>query len=113
MKGKAFIVIGLAVCLLCGMVGGLFYLQSYEKVYYTQVDNSNIQKLSSSSDMKYQYELKSYDENGRSKKLKFKTYKELREDAYLLLVVRSAGVYKWEEVKFDELPKKVQDNIAK
>ena len=42
--------------------------------------------------------------------MKFKTSRELREDAYLELdIMKGRGVVKWREVKYEELPEKVQE----
>ena len=43
----------------------------------------------------------------------FKTSRELKEDAFLKLEVKTLGVHSWEEVQYDELPKKVQTNYTK
>ncbi len=92
MKGKVFAA-GLAVLLLIGgIIGGLYYMENYDKIYYTKVDNSQITELSGSSDMKYEYDLSSYDESGKKRNLKFKTSRELKENAYLLLEVRPRRV---------------------
>ena len=106
MKGKLISVAAVILIIACGLVGALIY---FAKTYYTQVDNSKIQKLSGSGDMAYEYALDCYDENGGKKEWRFKTKRELREGAYLSLEIRSAGVYKWEEVSFEELPQNVQD----
>lgn len=87
----------------------LYFIEYYDAVYYTKIDNSKVAKISSSDDMKYEYTLDCYNENGRKKEIKFKTTRELREDAYLLLKVRVLGVHFWEEVQYDELPNKVQE----
>lgn len=52
-------------------------------------------------------------ENGKKKEIKFKTSRELREEAYLKLEVMATGVHAWEEVQYDELPDKVKTNYAK
>lgn len=109
MKGKLISAAVIILIVVCGLVGALIYFENYEKVYYTQVDNSKIQKLSGSSDMAYEYTLDCYSENGSKKEWSFKTKKELKEGAYLSLEIRSAGVYKWEEVSFDELPQTVRE----
>lgn len=111
MKGKAFAVVAFVIILIVCLGGGLYYLQNYNKVYYTKIDNSKIKELSSSDDMKYEYKLDCYNENGTKRKLSFKTSRELREGAYLSLEVRSFGVHKWEEVEFKDLPKKAQEKI--
>lgn len=102
-----------AVLFIGGVVGGLFYMQNYEDFYYVQVDNSSVKELSADSDMNYEYTLNSYNDNGRKKKLSFKTSRQLREDAYLKLQVRFFGVHAWEEVSYDDLPEKVQNKIDK
>lgn len=58
--------------------------------------------------MKYEYTLDSYKENGKKKEIKFKTSRELREDAYLILEVKTFGVHSWKEVQANELPEKVK-----
>lgn len=80
------------------------YMENYEGIYYTK-----IAKLDSTNNMKYEYTLTSYDKNGKSKKLKFKTVRGLKDQAYLKLIVKATGVNKWEEVKFEDLPAKVQN----
>ena len=48
------------------------------------------------------------------KEIKFKTSRELREDAYLeLTYMMTRGVSNWKEVQYDELPDKVQDKYTK
>lgn len=109
MKGRfltALAVVGVA----CLAFAGINYLEDYDKIFYTKIDNSKVQELSS-GDMKFEYTLDCFDENAKKKELTFKTYKELREDAYLMLEVRLLGVHKWQEVQFDELPEKVQEKI--
>lgn len=111
MKGKKIAVV-VTVLILVGCLGaGLYQLENYDEFYYAKIDNSKIEELSSSEDMKYEYTLDSYNKNGKKRELTFKTSRELREGAYISLEVRSAGVHKWEEVKYDDLPQKVQEKI--
>ena len=66
----------------------VYYLLCVKQVvYYTQIDNTKIEQVSASDEMKYQYTLDCYNENGKKKEMKFKTSRELREDAYLMLEV--------------------------
>ncbi len=88
----------------------LYFIEYYEAVYYTKIDNSKIAKMTSTDDMRYEYTLDCYNKNGGKKEIKFKTSRELRQDAYLLLEVRVMGVHNWKEVQFDELPDKVQQS---
>ncbi len=79
--------------------------------YYTKIDNSKIKLLPATEDMKYEYTLTCYNEQGKSREIKFKTIRQLREGAYLKLeFLNIAGVRNWEEVQFDELPEKVRGN---
>lgn len=101
------VIVAIAIC-----VGAFYFLEGYEAVYYTQVDNTKIQAVSASDEMKYEYTLDCYNANGNKKELKFKTSRELREDAYLMLKVRVIGVHTWEEVQYNELPEKVKTNYT-
>lgn len=111
MKGKVFAVIVTVVILGACVVGGLYYLENYDDFFYAEVDNSRMRSLSSDEDMKYEYTLDCYNKNGRKRELRFKTSRELKEGAYIMLEVRASGVHKWEEVTYTDLPKKVQDKI--
>lgn len=111
MKGKAFTAIIAAMLIIGGVVFGLYHMENYDKFYYTKVDNSQVSELPASHDMKYEYRLDSYDENGKRKTLKFQASKELREDAYLMLEVKSTGVHKWEEVQLDDIPEEAQEKL--
>ena len=108
-KGKIAVVIGIIVfVLLLYAVYYLLFIQSND--YYTQIDNSRLAQLQTTDDMKYEYTLTAYNKNGKPKEVKFKTSRELRDDAFLKLkVMLTRGVYNWEEVQFEELPKDVQD----
>lgn len=112
MKEKIPMVIAVIIAVLVLGIA-LYFIEYYEAVYYTRIDNSKIAKISSADDMKYEYTLECYNESGRKKEIKFKTSRELRQDAYLLLEVRVMGVHNWKEVQFNELPDKVQNNIDK
>lgn len=91
------------------MVGAYYFLVIHKDQYYTQIDNNKIEEVSGSGDMKYQYTLTAYNKNGKEKEIKFKTSRELREDAYLELeVMQIRGVVNWREVQQDELPEDVK-----
>lgn len=111
MKGKFFTACIAVMIVIGGIIFGLYYMETYDKTYYTQIDNSQISELPANKDMNYEYSLVSYDENGKKRTLKFQTSRELREDAYLMLEVKSTGVHKWEEVQFDDLPQAVQEKL--
>lgn len=108
LKRKIFTGLGLAIAIIL-MVGTFIYFENYEAVYYTQVDNTRAEKASISSDMKYIYRVDCYSETGKKKEYTFKTYKELKEGAYLKLEIRSSGVHAWMEIDQEELPKKVKE----
>ncbi len=106
------IIVAIIAIAICGVV--LYKIEFDEDVYYTQIDNTKIEKVSSDDDMKYKYTLKCYKENGKEKEIAFKTSRELREDAYLKLEVKPiSGVHSWEEVQYNELPEKVKPNYTK
>lgn len=78
-----------------------------------KVDNTKIETLSTTSDMKYKYKLNCYSGGGHKKTIEFKTVRQLRDGAYLKLVVNAlTGVNKWEEVQYNELPEKVKINYT-
>ncbi len=95
---------------ICGAL--FFFLENYESVYYTQIDNTKIQSVSTTDNMKYEYTLECYNEKGNKKEVKFKTSRELRQDAYLMLEIRTFGVHSWKEIKYNELPDKVKVNYT-
>ena len=107
-KGKIFAGIGIVVVIAVFFI--IFWLLFYqESTYYTKIDNTKVEQLDS-GDMRYEYTLDAYNEKGNSKKVIFKTSRELKDDAYLKLdVMLTRGVKSWEEVQFSELPDKVQE----
>ena len=102
----------IAVVVAIGILALAYYFMFVHKdVYYTQIDNEKIEQISTSDDMKYEYTLTAYNTNGKEKEVKFKTSRELREDAYLELdMMAGRGVVDWREVQYQELPEKVQEN---
>ena len=109
-KEKMPMIIAVIVAIaLCGVA--FYFLENYESVYYTQIDNTKIQSISATDEMKYEYTLDCYNENGNKKEIKFKTSRELREAAFLMLEVRTFGVYSWKEVQANELPEKVKTSL--
>ena len=107
---KEKIIISFAVFLflsLCGLA--YYYLFVGTTKYYTQVDNTKIVEVASDDNMKFQYTLDCYQENGKKKSIKFKTSRELREGAFLEIeYMEVTGVHAWREVQYKELPKKVK-----
>ena len=82
---------------------------SQNRINYNKVDNTKIQEITESGGMKYEYTLTAYNKNGKEKEIKFKTSRELREDAYLELeVMQIRGVVNWKEVQESELPEDVK-----
>ena len=91
------------------IVGAYYFLVVHKDLYYTKVDNTKIEEVSGTDDMRYQYTLIAYDKNGKSKEVQFKTSRELREGAYLELdVMQMRGVVNWREVQANELPEDVK-----
>ena len=107
-KEKLPIVIAVIIVIALA-VGAYYFLVVHKEQYYIQIDNTKIEEVSGSDDMKYQYTLTAYNKNGKSKEIQFKTSRELREDAYLELdVMQIRGVVDWKEVQQDELPEDVK-----
>ena len=100
----------IATIIVIALIFGAYYILFVHKdIYYTQIDNTKIEQISNTDDMKYQYTLMAYNKNGKEKEIKFKTSRELREDAYLELEVMSIrGVINWKEVQEEELPEDVK-----
>ena len=91
------------------LFGAYYFLVLHKDLYYTQIDNTKIEEISGTDDMKYQYTLTAYNKNGKEKEVQFKTSRELREGAYLELdVMQIRGVINWREVQIEELPDDVK-----
>lgn len=108
MKEKIIVILSSIAFIL--FLGILVYNLEYKKItYYTQIDNNKIKELTTTDSMKYEYELTAYDEEGKSKKITFKTTRELKDKAYLKIkYMYISGVNSWEEVNYYNLPNKVQ-----
>ena len=107
-KEKIPIIIALIIVIAL-IIGAYYFLLVHKDIYYTQIDNTKIQEVSGSDDMKYEYTLTAYNKNGKEKEVKFKTSRELREGAYLELdVMQMRGVINWREVQQNELPDDVK-----
>ena len=59
------LVAGIVAVLL--IVGAYYILFVQKTIYYVQIDNTKIEQVSNSDDMKYQYTLTAYNKNGKSK----------------------------------------------
>lgn len=93
---------------LCGLA--YYFLVYQTKEYYVQIDNTKVELLTTTDNMKYRYTLTAFNEAGKEKEIEFKTTRELREGAYLKLdVMAFRGVVSWNEVQEDELPDKVRE----
>lgn len=110
-KGKIPMIIAIiAVVALFAILCYLFFVQKSD--YYVQIDNTKIEQISRTDNMKYKYTLTGYNQNGNSKEIEFNTSRELREGAYLKLeVMLLRGVITWEEVEPNELPDKVKTEM--
>lgn len=110
-----------AIVTVIGAFGWFIMSDSAKSFYYVQVDNAKITDLESegragifdpNGGMSYSYTLPAYSKDGKTTEISFGTERQLREDAYLSLeVLPIRGVVAWKEVRFDELPVKVQDRL--
>ena len=107
---KEKILMIVAVIIVIGLIVGAYYfLVIHKDLYYTQIDNTKVEEISTTDDMEYQYTLTAYKKNGKSKEIQFKTSRDLKEDAYLEVeVMQFRGVVNWKEVQANELPEKVK-----
>ena len=111
LREKIPIILAIMIAIvICGIA--IYFIEFHQSIYYTQIDNSKIEKTATSDDMKYEYTLACYNKNGNRKEIKFKTSRELRESAYLKLEVIVSGVHSWEEIPYNELPDKVKANYT-
>lgn len=110
-KDKLCVVVLIIIFLiLCGL--SYYFLLYKTNLYYTQIDNTKVEALSATDDMKYKYTLIAYDENGKAKEVEFKTSRELRNNAYLELEVMAfRGVVSWSEVEEENLPEAVKKEL--
>ena len=111
LKEKIPMIIAVVIVIVL-LIGAYYFMFVYKTAYYVQIDNTKIEQVSTSDDMKYEYKLTAYNKNGKEKEVKFKTSRELREGAYLELdVMVTRGVIDWREVQQEELPDKVKSRI--
>ncbi len=111
-KERLSLIIGIIIFILLCCIS-YYYLFIGKTIYYTQIDNTKIKELTN-SDMKYEYSLDCYKENGNKKRIKFKASRQLREDAFLEIeYMEVTGVHSWKEIEYDKLPKKVQKKYNK
>ena len=111
LKEKILMIIAVVIVIIL-LIGAYYFMFVYKTAYYVQIDNTKIEQVSTSDDMKYEYTLTAYNKNGKEKEIKFKTSRELRDGAYLELdVMVTRGVIDWREVQQEELPDKVKSRI--
>lgn len=123
MEKRAVITVGVIAVLFVIVVGfgWLILSGAADELYYTQVDNTRTTEVESrggvidpTGGMSLSYALPAYDKKGNEKEISFGTERQLRDGAYLCLKVTPIrGVTEWKEVRFDELPVKVQDVMRK
>ena len=111
LKEKLPIMIAIIIVILL-LIGAYYLLFIQKNIYYTQIDNTKIEQISSTDEMRYQYSLTAYDKNGKGKEIEFKTTRQLRDGAYLELeVMTTRGVISWKEIKDEELPDEVKTKM--
>lgn len=98
------LIIIVIIAAVIGSTIGLYHLENYEEYFYVQIDNTKISPIRSSDEMRFEYQLPGYNNNGQSKTITFKTSRELRNQAYLKVLLKVTGVNRWEEVQPDGIP---------
>lgn len=119
MRKKGIFSILLGVILFLTICGAIYYFAFFKDfIYYTQIDNTKIEEMNSNGGvidlhggMKYEYTLIMYDKNGKPKEIKLGTNRELKENAFLKVnYFFLRGVYKWEEISYEDLPNEVKSH---
>ncbi len=103
----------LIIAAIAGTIIGINYFENYEEYFYVQIDNNKLSQLNNSDEMRFEYQLTGYNDTGKAKTIKFKTTRELRNQAYLKVLFKATGVNRWEEVQFDEIPTPAREQLAK
>lgn len=63
-KEKIPMIIAVIIAIaICGIA--FYFMEFHQAVYYTKIDNTRVEKISANDDMKYQYTLDCYNENGK------------------------------------------------
>ena len=102
-----------ALAAVAAIAGGIYLFLGQPQIYYTQIDNSKIQEIDSDDEMKYEYTLPAFSEDGDEKEVSFKTVRHLRAGAYLKLSLRPVrGVITWEEVEQKQLPEDAETKLS-
>ena len=70
-KEKLPIIIAVIIMIVL-VVGAYYFLVVHKDQYYTQIDNTKIEEVSSTDDMRYQYTLTAYNKKGKEKEVQFK-----------------------------------------
>lgn len=118
---KKKILLGIGIVFLIIICFGVFLLSGAGSTYYySQIDNSKIEQTESAGgvinfegSMDFSYTLRCYDEDGNAKDITFGTSRELKEDAFIrLMVMPIRGVLEWSEIQYDELPIAVQEQYT-
>lgn len=108
--------IGIIVVVL--LIGGGFTITNGNTIlklgttkYYVKTikDYKDISNQNKDHYTQYEYNIKGYDKNGNEKVLTFTTDKVLKVDRYLEVAEKNDEVKAYEEVKANNLPKKVKE----
>ena len=82
-KIPMFIMVLVAVAI-CGLT--IYFIEFKSFTYYTQIDNTKIEQVSVTDDMKYQYTLDCYNEKGKKKESSEKPISSLAKIMYNKLI---------------------------
>lgn len=116
---KLFVMLGVLMVVLITVLVGLatidFNRLGKGNVYVQIVGDGKVEKFTDTNGAVYEtywYTLPAYDEKGEEMQVNFSAQKNLRHDAYLMLYLKNGTeVTSFDEVQFDELPKKVQEKL--
>ncbi|MFD2208206.1 YxeA family protein [Virgibacillus halophilus] len=78
--------------------------------YYVEIDHSG-EKYKEQGNTRYKYELAGFNEDGKGKNLTFTANHSLKKDAYLQIDYKKDEVITYEEVKYEDIPKKARKQL--
>lgn len=116
---KKIIGVLIGLIFIVGAAGYVWYQSSYggQSYYVKIVEDGEKEDIKSDTGEKfalYHYKQTAYNENGKSKVIKYTADHNLRHDAYLKLTYNNVkGVTNWQEVKSKDLPQKAAEQLVK
>lgn len=110
MKKILIVSMGFAICLLTACSPQPLQTIGSTK-YYVEIDVDGVE-YEESNNLRYEYNLMGFDEEGEEKELTFTAGHQLKQDAYLKIHYKKGEVITYEEVEVDDIPKKTKELLG-